>query len=461
MANSNKSSLTPTKWRTEDVESGADSVSGPPSRSRRSSAAPQEEEVSPAGTFDTGITSPSTFDGSVTPQKISFEHHVKTTPSGGARGAGGAGLILGMSKPALGIATLLFLGAGGAAAFGWFQIPGLNSQIKELEEQVALLSVEIDRLAVENDRYAKLNNKLNQTVEEFRDLNQDLNTTVIELEAIKDEINTTQLELVERVQELTAENEEYARLNVKLNTTAATLAQEVDFFETALNKLVLENGNLSNLTEALQVVTDEVGNITEAQNETLTGLFSVYGGLRSENDRLEALNNNLTTVVSYLNDTSVGLGNTLQQITDFLASQIVANQVLVTETLENTYRQKVQAWDCDYRDNFRDKAFGQNFSAVISDVSSVMDYVDQRILSELCLEKSDFEDYVSVRYPDGLTSFRLVQGVGNYTSAALDYYFPESGEVGITPEEWNAASYSCENLENGYSWRSDNNAVVL
>ena len=457
MSNS-KSSVTPTKWRTDDVENGADSVSQPPSRSRRS-VPQQDEEVSPSGTFETGITSPSTFDGSVTPQKISFEHHVKTTsPSSGARGAG---MVLGMSKPALGIATLLFLGAGGAAAMGWFQIPGLNSQIKDLEKQVKLLSVEIDRLAVENDRYTKLNNELNQTVEEFRDLNQDLNSTVIELEAIKDDINATQLELVERVQELKTENEEYARLNAELNTTAATLAQEVEFFETALNKLVLENENLSNVTDALQVVTDEIGNITEAQNETLTGLFNVVGSLRSENDRLEALNDNLTTVVSYLNDTSVGLGNTLQQITDFLASQIVANQVLVAETLENTYRQKVQAWDCDYRDTFRDEAFGQNYTVVISDVSTVMDYVDQRILSELCLDKEDFEDYVSVRYPEGLTSFRLVQGVGNYTSAALDYYFPESGEVGVTPQEWNTASYNCENLETDYSWRSDDNSLVL
>lgn len=446
---------TPKKWQTDDVErAGGESANRTPSNRRSAPASPTDEEVSPAGTFDTALTSPSTFDDSVRPQKITFEHNVKTTP-GGSRARGGAGLLLGMSKPAFAIVTMMILGAGGAAAFGWFQIPGLTSQIEELEAQVAVLSGEIDRLSQENDRYESLNNELNQTVEDFRDLNQDLNATVVELQVIKDELNTTQLELIERVQELRAENENYSLLNNELNTTATRLAQEVDFFEVTLAKLVLENNALSNLTEALQEVTTEIGNITVAQNETLNGLYEVLGGLSAENDRLESLNGDLVTVVSFLNETSLGLGNSLQQITDYLADQIVANQVLVAEILENTYRQRVQAWDCDYRDHFREESFGQDFNVLISDISSVVDYVGQRVLSELCLDKVDFEDYLLAQYQDGLNSFRLTRGVSDYATTALDYYFPEIGEVGITPEEWSEARFDCQNLDNVYSWRAN------
>jgi myosin heavy subunit len=330
----------------------------------------------------------------------------------------------------------------------------LNSQIDKLEAQINLLSGEIDRLSNENDRYTRLNNELNRTVEDLRDINQDLNATVVQLESIKDDMNATQLELVERVQELRAENEDYAQMNQKLNKTAATLTQQVKFFEATLDRLVLENNALSNVTEALQYVTNQIGNLTVAQNETFTGLFEVLGGLRSENDRLEASNNDLVKVVAFLNETSLGLGNSLQEITEYLAGQIVANQVLAVQSLENTYRQRVQTWDCDYRDQFRDEVFGQNYTVVISDATTVIDYVDQRVLSELCLERADFEEFLSGQYPQGLTSFRLMQGVNNYTMAALDYYFPEVGETGVTPEEWNAASFGCQNLADAYSWRS-------
>ncbi len=431
----------------DDVEKG-DSTSRTPS-TRRSS--PQDEEVSPAGTFDTTLTSPSTYDESFrsppTPQKIMFEHNITTNNSK----ARSAGLLLRMTKPALLIAGFLILGTGAAAAFGWFQIPGLSSQIEELEAQVALLSGEIDRLSAANDRYESLNKELNQTVADFRDLNQDLNATVTELEGISDGLNTTQLELMERVQELTIENENFSRTNQELNTTAARLAQEVDFFEVALTKLVLENGALSNLTGVFQGLTTEFGTLTDEQNATLVGMYEVLNGLTLENERLESLNKDLVTIVGFLNDTSVGLDNSLQQISEFLADQITANQVLVSASLENTYRQRVQNWACDYRDHFREQPFGQDFNVLISNMTGVVDYVDERVLSELCLVKSDFQEYLRQEYPEGLNSFRLMRGVSAYTTDALDYYFPEANETGIAPEAWAEASYDCQKLQTSFS----------
>jgi hypothetical protein len=423
------------------------------------------DEVSPTGTFDTALTSPSTFDGSPkntpAPQKISFEHNVKT--SNQARG-GGAGMLLGMTKPALGLAALLIMGTGAAAAFGWFKIPGLTSQIEALEEQVGLLNVEIgrlsgevDRLETENDRYESLNDILNQTVYEFEQLNDDLNTTAIRLEDVSDQLNLTNQELMNRIDDLATENVNYAQLNQDLNQTASQLAVEVHFFEAALSNLILENGVLSNLTDVLQGTTEQLGNLTVEQKEILIELQEKLADFISENDRLEELNNGLVTIVTFLNATSIGLDDSLQQITGFLADQIVASQVLVLESLENTYRQRVSNWDCEYRDIFREEPFGTDFSVPITDMESVIIYVDGRVLSELCLDAFDFELYLDEQYPDGTTSFRLVRAVLDYTAKALDYYFPEADESGLTEQEWVDASFSCDNLPEKYFWSAQTN----
>lgn len=203
---------------------------------------------------------------SETPQSVVVEHNVNSNTGSGSRSAG---LVLGMTKPALAIAGLLVLGGAGAAVFGWFQIPGLNSKIEELQEQISKLSEEVDRLSSENDRYEALNDELNQTAAEFRYLNEELNTTVIELTEISDQLNSTNLALSYRVDELAEENAKYSQQNDELNATAIQLSNEVDFFEAALAKLVLENGALSNTTEALQEVEEEMGSLTEAQNQTL------------------------------------------------------------------------------------------------------------------------------------------------------------------------------------------------
>lgn len=405
-------------------------------------------DISPAETFDTALTSPTSFDepSRLPPQKILFEHNVKTSSRNRS-----AGLLLGMRKPALALVTLMVLGTGGAAALGWFQIPGLNGQIRELEAQVKLLSGEIDRLASENDRYANLNGELNRTVNEFRDMNEDLSATVFELEEISDELNTTNLELVERVDDLAAENRNYAELNQELNITATRLGREVGFFEAAIEQLILENGALSNLTESIQGVAEQLGDLTADQNETLTELYGVLNGLTTENNRLESLNSDLVSIVTFLNETSLGLGNSLDQVAGFLSAQIVANQVLVSESLENTYRQRVQNWDCDYRDHFRGQPFGNDYDVTIGDLIPVINYANERVLSELCLDSSDFELYLMRQYPEGVSSFRFISALTIYTAEALDFYFPEQEEQGISPEEWANASYKCQNLQTKFS----------
>ena len=449
-----------------DVEQGASPIFATPQRRPI-----RPDEVSPADTFETVPTafssSPSFDDSPVrnsTPPpaaKITIDHNVKSTVKSSPRGA--AGLIFGLfTKPALGILVVTLLTTGAAAFFltGWLKVPGLKSSIQKLEVEVGRLHAEIgrlagevDRLESENNRYQSLNNQLNQTVVEFEILTSELNSTVLELKDITGDMNATNQELVENVFNLASENEHYERLNKELNTTATQLAEKVDFFEETLAQLVLENGMLSNITEVLQNLTENLGNVTMEQNETLFQLHETLSMFVEENDRLESLNGNLLTIVSFLNETSQGLGDSLSEITDYLADQITANQVLVLESLENTYRQRISSWDCDYRDIFREENFGSDFSAPITDVPSVLDYVDERVMSELCLDVSDFELYLNQENPGGIiTSFRLIRGVLLYTTAALDYYFPEEDELGLAVEKWSDASFACENLSSPFFW---------
>jgi hypothetical protein len=84
-----------------DVEQAESHLYTTPNNSRR--IPPQ---TSSAQTFDTEETSRFV----PTPQKLSFEHNLKSTSKGGS---GGTGLIWGISKPVLGV-TILFLMAAAA-----------------------------------------------------------------------------------------------------------------------------------------------------------------------------------------------------------------------------------------------------------------------------------------------------------------------------------------------------------
>jgi len=189
------------------------------------------------------------------------------------------------------------------------------------------------------------------------------------------------------------------------------------------------------------------------QSETLTELQATSVKFLADIDRLEALNEDITGVVGFLNETSLGFETSLEVVAKVLADQIVANQALVLETLENTYRQRINDWDCEYRDKFREFDWGTNYALPITDLDSVITYLDDRIFNEVCWDASNFVEFLNAEYPNlDITSYRVVRSVIVYSDRALDYYFPESGEVGLTAKEWSDASYSCENLASTYVW---------
>jgi hypothetical protein len=439
-----------------------------------SSSGNYPQEVSPADTFETDLTSPCTrsseseFTGPFSPpSKLIIDHNINTTTdssnkrngenNNGHHSRAAAMLFVGLSKPLIGVGLLLLLGAGGMAAWGWFfQIPGLENQVKALEEQVLRLNTEIDRLTgqvdrleAENDRYQGLNDELNQTVVELEDVKDDL-------EDVAGDLNTTNQELADQVDELEEKNEAYVALNKELNNTVTELAAQVNYFTVSLADLAYENGVLSNMTTSLQILTEQFTNSSVAQNETLAALQEFLQDLMEQNDRLQEFNTNLVSLVNFLNETSTGLGGSLEEITTFLSDQININQQLVLLGLESTYRQRVQTWDCDYRDVFRDQAFGENYTIPIdkeSQLPAVLDYVNQRVLSQICLDADDFSNFINNEYQDDvITSNRVIRAVLLYSDLAFDYFFPEKGEQGVTLEDWVQSTFQCELLSTPYEW---------
>ena len=72
--------------------------------------------------------------------------------------------------------------------------------------------------------------------------------------------------------------------------------------------------------------------------------------------------------------------------------------------------------------------------------------MNNRVLSELCLDAADFDIFLESTYSSSLTVNQLYQGVALYTDKAMQYYFPGPRESGLTQEEWATAGYDCENL---------------
>ena len=455
-----------------------------------------------------GLSPPATSTmSSPPPQSVKIEHNVTTTNN--PRGARNAGLIFGLSKPMLALLVTTVLGTSGAAAYfgyGWLEIPSLKKEIQDLESQIDRLSIELNRLEYENDKYASLNNILNTTVLEIVETNQHLEETTMNLQTTNDELNETNEKMQQQIVDLTNQNEDYADLNNELNTTAVELSKEVERFHSAVAGLVVTNAELSNFTSNIEdlltgsLLLDNVAQYDS--NATVVALEAVLSNIVTENKRLDQLNTDLSMIVSFLNEAN--LGQSFDKVTTHLSEQITTNRLLVLQSLENIYRQRIDTWDCDFNTIFFDYDFVLDRDTIVIGSGSdnggnaqnkekelVLEFVQDRIMDELCLDIDDFNNYMDDTYPFGYTSNQLATGILLYTSAALDYYFPNyevietpaqlvevggesdtsnsnggsgSGAVsefriissntngfdGLSPQVWADAKYKCDKLPDQY-----------
>ncbi|CAJ1939624.1 unnamed protein product [Cylindrotheca closterium] len=241
------------------------------------------------------------------------------------------------------------------------------------------------------------------------------------------------------------------------------LEAQIDRLEGEVDRLAAENNRYELLNDELNTTVGELKGINIALNDTANRLqetsqelgFKV-ADLKQQNQIFEEQNGKLSKTVddlvlvsNFLNETSEGLDDSLEQITAFLADQIASNQAILLGTLENTYRQRKDGWNCDYNSVFGGRTYTQDYNVEIpaTDFRSIMDYVSNRVLDELCFDRNDFTVFLGLPEYTPLTSNRLNAAMTIYTERALDWYFPEANENGLTHNDWSTVAFDCENLE--------------
>lgn len=279
----------------------------------------------------------------------------------------------------------------------------------------------------------------NEVLSESNDLYEDLN----------DRLNNTIVELKEQNDFLKEQVDKFADSNQDLNATVIDLKDEVDRLEGEVTNFTAENNRLENLVKSLSNETNVLTDLSNVLQGNVDRLKGKVGILQTENSRLESSIGDLKTVIGFWNDVNGDWDDTYDKMAAFLARQISTNRFLVLEALQNTYHQRVADWDCGLRAKYALEPFAQDDSVAIpkDKYSDVMSFVDERVLTDICLSRSNFESYLGGRYPNGNISIdRLVTSVRRYTWDAIDHYFPENGEKGVAAEDWATAMYSCNNL---------------
>eukprot|EP00980_Cylindrotheca_fusiformis_P025716 scaffold14511_cov93-Cylindrotheca_fusiformis.AAC.2 len=384
----------------------------------------------------------------------------------------------------LGILFLLFVIAFGYFFYEWMYGRGLDSpgtngnKNKCIQDEVdcPFTEEDMESLTSEIDRLEALNQQLSNRLDDYEDLTTRLNASVevvfihslfshrtIELkrqndilsesndryEDLNDQLSDSIAELKEQNTFLQGQVDEFANLNQDLNGTVIDLTEQVDRLEDEVTDFTAENDRLENLVQSLSNETETLTKLSNALQANVDRLEGNIGNLEQENDRLETSIDDLKTVISFWGDVSENYDETYEQMTAFLAQQIEINRVLALESLENNYHQRVAGWDCGLRARFAMEPFASddNVSIPTDRINDVMMYVDERVLSELCLDKGDFEKYLQDRYTMSDVSVKhLETSVERYTWEAIDYYFPEEAEVGLNAEDWSKAEYNCEKL---------------
>lgn len=326
----------------------------------------------------------------------------------------------------------------------------IRSERDELSTQIDSLRSEIDNLSGLIDDHSDLNGALNQTTA-------DLEAQIDRLQASNEEYARLNEELSDSLDELNAQNaalEEqnaiFAGLNQDLNATAQELQEQVGLLEGQVDGLTTQNDRLADLLDNLQEQKDELSEVNDQLETNVEDLQDEVGRLETQVDELQEVNSNLETITSFLNETAGDIDETVDSLAVYLSEQIQAYRSLATETVHNTYIQRVALWDCAYRDHFGDEPFGLDDSLEIpaDKFDDVIDYINERVLEEICLSDQDFEAYLSSIFNDPVfTTDHFVSGLNSYSTLAFNYYFPDGGESGgLTEQDWASAEYSCQGL---------------
>mmetsp|Transcript_84556 Transcript_84556/g.234470 ORF Transcript_84556/g.234470 Transcript_84556/m.234470 type:complete len:651 (+) Transcript_84556:76-2028(+) len=287
---------------------------------------------------------------------------------------------------------------------------GLNGSVISLSQQNHMLNTSIGSLSDQVSDLSEQNLLLNSSVHSFRDENDRLHQSIAELELVRSNLNRSVISLTQQ--------------NLALNMSINLLSLEV-------YRLLQQNMLL---------------------NTTVNSLLVEVRGLESQNSQFRQSNGKLISLVSFLNTTASSVERSFDGLKDFLLAQIQTERVLVLESIHATSDERVASWRCSLNDAFGTAAFVANGQLTIDlpRLPQVLSYVEEVLLSELCVNKTDFELYLDRSYnlTDSLSLTELAEGVRQYTTQVLDFHFPDedSQGSGTTPLEWEQAGYRCARL---------------
>eukprot|EP00563_Minutocellus_polymorphus_P000756 CAMPEP_0181026438 /NCGR_PEP_ID=MMETSP1070-20121207/3641_1 /TAXON_ID=265543 /ORGANISM="Minutocellus polymorphus, Strain NH13" /LENGTH=641 /DNA_ID=CAMNT_0023103633 /DNA_START=71 /DNA_END=1996 /DNA_ORIENTATION=+ len=376
--------------------------------------------------------------------------------------------VIAFSKPLIAIAGIVVVALTGGGAFllsEWFTIPGLTAQIEELQTQVKLLTAQVDRLEEENDRFSQLNDRLEEENTVFASEIVKFNNT----NALYAELNVELADLTSdnmRLNEmLNASNTRYKKLNLQLDETKNNLQTQVGDLSVENTKLDTTVASYAKENQILEEHVDRLESINEEFASKVDSLNSTATILSRENNRLSALNDDLRVVASFLNETAGTLVDSYEDIAGYLARQIDAGRAIWTRTTQNLYRARTNNMVCDIQSRFSGQSFVVNPTIPIGDAhySEVIEYVDETMLSELCIRREEFEAFLLdeniMMFSSDVTLNDVVRSLTRYNMMVFDYYFPrdtsrmDGGEF-LTNDDWSAANYRCEELpvEKRFVW---------
>lgn len=463
------------------------------------------------------------------------------------------------SKSFVYIICFIMTGSASYLFTQYLQIPGLQEQINALTNEVNRLSNEIDALVIENDRYEVLNNQFNTSLNSLEVSNMEYNQSNIMYQYLNQRLNNTIMELNSTNKELQIEVNVFRRQNVILQDAIQQIKVEKDQLQSIGIQLENENKKLEKISIRLSNEVQYLISVKEQFNTTLGTLTKQMIGQVTLNNELRSLNYNLTTLITFLsnNDNMNQKNQSYETVSSYLSQQIIVNRNLVLKSLEMMYINRVNNWDCMFYDTFQSSMTSSKYSgrrAVSTDVVDEMmsfvnttattnlsttmikmndsniesrgasrstpimidhvmfplyiDYINQRLLSDLCLDVTNFQQYFIAmtnitttgssqvfennntdsidqeKVVDDITIDQFVSSVYMYVNNALMYYFPsninnditindnrngtlpsaplsssnnyttsstESSAIltnitGLTPTDWIDANYDCNNL---------------
>ena len=275
-----------------------------------------------------------------------------------------------------------------------------------------------------------------------------------------------------------ASNEEYQRLNIELqdvntrysenneqlNQTVHDLAGEVATLNVQKINLNTSVSEYKILNEVLELEIKTMANITGNLTSTVDELNDSIEIFKDENSRFRKLNQDLTVIVSFLDNSTDDLTQSYEYLVTTLADNMAATLVLMKENMHNRYLEQLTDWDCELRSRFRLQPFAQNEDLPIGDqfYDRVINHLDTRLLYDLCIDKQDFQLFlINEKILPGsevvdISMTLLKEGVSQYVSEVLNYYFPDGNESGgLNDTDWHAADYSCAELpqDKKFIWR--------